>query len=294
MYIKLDPSNRLVYDFQINAWVIYTCKRIGPFTQKKYDAIKKANRAVTILRNNQGERAIGSWKRGRSLYNSSAVKGALLEWIYSCLGKKYKGKELHGSDVVELLDEIKTTISNVILMTNVLDVKITFDEIPASAVERAKIQQQTLKKQSVKYTKRALKMIGPDTVFAPTVVDNSRGEIYVHDFKAIGDGEYEIIRRKKILPTLAQPAILDVMDGKVEIINMHDQSLSAGKKGRGGSMFQLHLNEDGDEVVLCRGRLIPKKKATKKKKEVANASDQPRRSRVAASKKISGGFLNLK
>jgi hypothetical protein len=269
VYIKLDPLHRLVFDAKLNVWIMYTCKRVAPYDDVKYKEHLKKNKPIVVLSNNAGEKAFAVWKRGKNCYSPSHISGALMEWVYSVLKKRHNGRELLGSDVIKLLDDIKETISNVVLMSNILDVNISFNMIPKSELAKRsddEIVRRDREKAKL-LTRRSLKnFVGPETVFSATVVDNATSDAVVRHEIEVDDitGMYSVepTNKDELSNSIAKPRVVDIVSGSGTIINVGDMVLKPGKKGRGG-MFR----DNNVEEIVCTRKLSSNIKTTAKKRK---------------------------
>jgi len=259
MYIRLDSLHKLVFNFKNRNWVLYRCKRSGPYTKKKAKELKKSGKTTIVLQNEQGERAFAIWAR-ISAHVSGNIDGALMDWLYSILGAKFKSKELRVENLVEVSNAIRDTISRVVMMSNILNIKMEFVNITPQQLKEAEVERQKLtrvhKSDNPKARRKTVSIVGPETVIVSTVDDKTDdGMFYHYSLKTSEDGSIRVKRTKMKKPVAPVDYIVDTAGNELILT-----PFVVGTRGRKAIHESEKIMVDGSLAPAKRGKLSKKKK----------------------------------
>jgi len=174
MDIRLDSTHKLVY--KNKSWTMYKLVRISPYSKEKVKQLKKDNKPCIIMEDTKGNKCMAIWKRLTS-YGLSELGMAIQDWINETILENEKDIGDSIDELIKLFGRIEDKLNKIIIMSSLIKMKIELKMVSDSELKKLEEEKKrntvvnNKSKKTTKGRKREI-IIGPDIVFAPSVISS--------------------------------------------------------------------------------------------------------------------------
>jgi hypothetical protein len=212
----------LLYNIKLGCWRLQKCIAYAKFDQEKFDALKVDGKLIVIMQDKEDVQYFAKW-RDIASYPSNKLGDAFTSWLASIIDIKLGDRELDVKTILNTFNSIKKCISEVIMMSSIFRIKIDMEPVSANDLDKL-INEENMNRDSSVSEKRHIPvggLVGPETVFAPQILDfGARSTINMYNTHFKDDGTISVEIDESPIKTKGTSLSMFNKDKDVELIKV--------------------------------------------------------------------------